>query len=428
MARLRFWPKTGWARLRVVLVGILLVLLYANEFAIFTTGRRFEKLLDEARAAGMPVALAELAGPPVPANEDAAPPLVRAASAAALMRANLQSNFAASAFEDPFDEKMLAAVAAAVSADPQYEVDLNAADLAAAYRSPAQVDAPIFNISLIHLQNYTRLAQIEAMRAAKLRLDHKPGDAFRLILRQLRLTRKWAEKEPFAMSFYAWYSARCLATQELNRLLRTNDVPPSGTYEMVEALLTDEQWMREAFRKCLATERIMAREMHNHPSLQFMNNPLLEAWKNHEKIRFWDSLSRQIDALDEPFVTSEEINHQIAQTIKGTALARAGAPGVDKFFPAAGFHRYELECCVALSRCARIVNAWRRTHAAKPTLDQMGLPPGATIDPYTGRPLKVVEKPNGWLIYSVGADLKDDGGAIAPGLYKDVGLGPEPMK
>jgi hypothetical protein len=86
-----------------------------------------------------------------------------------------------------------------------------------------------------------------------------------------------------------------------------------------------------------------------------------------------------------------------------------------------------MESDVAESRCLRVVSAWRRSHAAEPTLEKLGLPREAITDPYIGEPLKVVEKPEGWLIYTVGPNLTDDGGAISPPLFQDVGLGPEPM-
>ena len=50
------------------------------------------------------------------------------------------------------------------------------------------------------------------------------------------------------------------------------------------------------------------------------------------------------------------------------------------------------------------------------------LPADATIDPFNGAPLHLAKLSEGWLIYSVGANLKDDGGDLVD--KKDVGLGP----
>jgi len=56
-------------------------------------------------------------------------------------------------------------------------------------------------------------------------------------------------------------------------------------------------------------------------------------------------------------------------------------------------------------------------------LADLGLPNEATTDPFNGEPLILKKTTEGWLIYSLGSNLKDDGGKLdAQGT--DVGLGP----
>ena len=62
--------------------------------------------------------------------------------------------------------------------------------------------------------------------------------------------------------------------------------------------------------------------------------------------------------------------------------------------------------------------------AAEPALADLGLPADVTTDPFNDEPLHIRKLPTGWLIYSVGADLKDDGGDLTD--YHDVGVGPPP--
>jgi hypothetical protein len=157
-----------------------------------------------------------------------------------------------------------------------------------------------------------------------------------------------------------------------------------------------------------------------------MNNRALAAWANHDKICFWDALSQQIAAIEQPYAKFVEINKRIEQSLVRTPWVRARNPGTSYFLPAVGNCREALERFKALARCLRVVNAWQRAHGAKRTLDQLGLPVEATIDPYIGNLLKLVETPNGLLIYSVGRDLIDDGGSIGAPGYKDVGFGPVP--
>jgi hypothetical protein len=62
----------------------------------------------------------------------------------------------------------------------------------------------------------------------------------------------------------------------------------------------------------------------------------------------------------------------------------------------------------------------------EPLLESLGLPADTTIDPFTGEPLHVKKRPDGWAIYSVGKDLKDDGG-VSNNCFRgpDYGVGLE---
>ena len=54
-------------------------------------------------------------------------------------------------------------------------------------------------------------------------------------------------------------------------------------------------------------------------------------------------------------------------------------------------------------------------------LRKLGLPADAMIDPFTEMPLFIRKTESGWLIYSVGFDLKDNGGDVD---QRDVGIAP----
>ena len=79
-----------------------------------------------------------------------------------------------------------------------------------------------------------------------------------------------------------------------------------------------------------------------------------------------------------------------------------------------------------MSRCLRVLNAIQARSAngneLVPKLNELGLPSEATIDPFNGEPLHVKKLPEGWMVYSVGPDLKDDGGILDG--KTDVGAGP----
>jgi hypothetical protein len=63
---------------------------------------------------------------------------------------------------------------------------------------------------------------------------------------------------------------------------------------------------------------------------------------------------------------------------------------------------------------------------AAPKLAELGLPIETTTDPFTGERLHIKKTPRGWLVYSVGENLQDDGGKIDD-YRTDVGVGPPPL-
>ena len=70
----------------------------------------------------------------------------------------------------------------------------------------------------------------------------------------------------------------------------------------------------------------------------------------------------------------------------------------------------------AMSRALRVLNAIQIAvppgSDLVPKLDDLGLPMVATIDPFNGEPLHVKKVREGWMVYSVGPNLVDDGGIL----------------
>jgi hypothetical protein len=81
---------------------------------------------------------------------------------------------------------------------------------------------------------------------------------------------------------------------------------------------------------------------------------------------------------------------------------------------------------LAMLRSVRIFNALRQfaeQNGREATgLEELDLPEEATIDPYTGEPLKLKHSDEGWIIYSVMENGVDDGGDFDQ--LKDFGVAP----
>jgi hypothetical protein len=85
---------------------------------------------------------------------------------------------------------------------------------------------------------------------------------------------------------------------------------------------------------------------------------------------------------------------------------------------------------LAVLRSLRIYNALRQfseTHGREAAgLDELGLPASATIDPYSGEPLKMKHTDDGWVVYSVMENGVDDGGDFIG--RKDYGVAPRKLR
>jgi hypothetical protein len=86
----------------------------------------------------------------------------------------------------------------------------------------------------------------------------------------------------------------------------------------------------------------------------------------------------------------------------------------------------------AMVRAIRILSALQKEAPIDsdkiPTMAELGLPGEVGIDPFNGKPMIIKKLPQGWLVYSVGENLQDDGGKVEEepnGPPLDVGFGPK---
>jgi hypothetical protein len=108
---------------------------------------------------------------------------------------------------------------------------------------------------------------------------------------------------------------------------------------------------------------------------------------------------------------------------KNSIFAALLLPGIDGLYASVERTRADI-------RCLRVLNALQ-THMPAgsketPKLSELGLPAATTTDPFNGERLHVKKTPRGWLVYSVGRNLRDDGGKVEDPNDGDVGVGPPP--
>jgi hypothetical protein len=225
------------------------------------------------------------------------------------------------------------------------------------------------------------------------------------------------QRQPFLVGHLFAHATRAMAINALNRVVRADALSRDdrGMLDAQLAKCDSHEPLKRAFRE----ERVfMLAEYEN----QFRRWPRFFVDRN---------LVGCLDVIDEEM---ERIGRPMAD-------APERKPGAQRLGPALAFFWFDHERftrpslsamraaharSLALVRSLRLVNALKRhetEHGTGPArLEDLGLPAGALVDPFSGRQLKFKSSAAGWTVYSVGNNLIDDGGSVDNRL--DVGLAP----
>ncbi len=413
-------------RLRLILkwIGItagaaIAILLMFNVYYVWSTGTRLERRLMALRRAGEPVQLADLARGPIPPEKNADVFLRRAAADLDSIQKELTALYPKTVYPtgtlSPTDRETLETLFAAYprvmplleqaadcpDSDPELDVTL----------PPTQFLQPFMDRSSKHRTPYRVLRARSTLLLAQGRTD----EALATQVLLLRLTRHW-RKEPLIMGFLVTAVCESVAMEGVNQVLQAGPVSPSARRALdAELALHDSlEGLRWALRSERAYSLSAVREF---PGSGFW---LTRGFANDLTSGFLRLYDRHLEDASRPYAR--------VISAKGAASRPAGGPYgalITLLEPALATAREPAEQVRAMSRSLRLLNALQvRVPPGGdrvPDLAALGLPAGATIDPFNGKPLIVKGRPEGWMVYSVGRDGVDDGGKLD--WRTDIGAG-----
>ncbi|MEX0641644.1 MAG: hypothetical protein WD468_03035 [Pirellulales bacterium] len=405
-------------------VGVALIwLAVANAAA----DSKVEKKLAELREAGQPISLAALARKPIPPESNAATYLRRAAEelaaiekaiesaldgtsqqeqaefyrfrATAAVQKTLQSAFASFPNAVPLLEK--------AAERPDYDPQLDYS------KGPGEFLDHFCELS----QDVRQPIRVLNYRVVMLQMEGKRDEAFQTCMTMFRLIRH-LEHRPMLISLLVSLAVRGVAISAADNVLRSGPLPPSA-YDALEAELARHD-LAAAWQEALRTERAFGidqfgeyRTTNGYGKLPIGKKDLAS---------YLELLEAAIQNAPLPY-SDEQAQARIRAILdRSGALTKLFSPALQATSQAAARTAAKL-------RSLRVLNAILRRQQAgrmdEPKLADLGLPAEATTDPFSGDPLVLKKTADGWLIYSVGTDLKDDGGQIDDGVT-DVGLAPVP--
>ncbi len=396
-----------------ILGGAMLVLLLVLAGGYYwISGRPLARRLAELRAAGEPTCLADLEKP-VPANNNGALYLLEAK---AEVEAAEKEIFAV---EDSAEGKPSREgkekIHKILESHPTIMPLLRKAATATEFRFPFDyhVKPSQFISTILPLMQFKR----ECMRYLKSQADDllnqgKRAEALETDLLMLQLARQYDRDCPILVNNLVDIACKGIAMSSANEILQSGPVE-----ERQRAALEAELAKNDSLETCRAA--IKGERAYCLDALQNEMPPIINGQWQLAALEMFDDFFK---CSKEPYSTGVGK----MKPPSGTSFSlRSGPISLSlpalKAFLEASFRNQ------AMVRSLRIINALQRKALAEgdkiPSMEELGLPKETGVDPFNGQAMIVKKTPEGWLVYSVGQNLQDDGGKLGDRL--DAGFGPQ---
>jgi len=418
---MKIFSKKALKRIGIVGGAVIAILLIANAIWVWRTGSRLEEKLAALRAEGEPLSLADLARKPIPPETNAAVFLRRARSDLEAINNNeLFDVYSSDDYEEGRpSESELKTIRSVLETYPKIIPLLQQAAACPDYDPQADYTVAPQAFLAEHLDRISDprfVARVLRARVLLLLSQGKREEALRTCITMFRLCRHF-DHEPLMVGYLVSVACRHVAVEATNLVLRAGPLPKDSR-EALEAELALHDGA-EAYKHALQTERAYGLDcLRTMPGRGFWL--VSRALWNDATCYYLDMIDRQLAAVPLPYP-------DVIATTPATTPHRFGFRVLtDLAEPAIAVGRAAMERTRATIRCLRELNALQarpeQAGAEMPKLADLGLPAAATTDPFAGKPLHLKKLPVGWLVYSVGKDLKDDGGDFTEA--RDVGVGP----
>jgi hypothetical protein len=428
---MRIFPtKRVLVRWAIGLAILFAVALIVNGFFAWRAEWRLRSALAKIRAAGEPASIADLQPQPIPDAENAAAvmakiqPRLKDFSKEHGRFFNTPIGKAYDAAGDrgePASKEQIEAIRAILDKYQDVEQAITAA--AACEQFGSQFDFSVGHTAFIeHLVDsiqYSRTAaRFLGWRTEVLLADGRHEAAIQNGIQALRLARLH-DSEPTLVAYLVAIAMRGQASNQIYDALAAGSVSPE-VHAAIDLELTKHD-DPSRLGEVLKSERAICADWIN-DQLRGHNAVLANVFGGPLK-------SMQVgvlDAMEEILALSEQPWHKArSKFTSGTLTAGHGTLAV--LLEPALQAAFEANArSLAVSRALRINNALRqfadKNGREAKGLEELSMPREATIDPYSGEPLKLKHSADGWIIYSVMQNGKDDGGDFDQ--LKDWGVAP----
>lgn len=425
-------------RLAIGLVVLIALLLIANGFMAWRTESRFRSVIASIRVANEPASIRELAPPAIPASENAAAILEKLGSRLDAFSKDYTQFFDTALGKVYVESSDKGTPPTREQTEAIHAILNKYGDLSDGIASASRFNkyASLSDFSVDHqtfLDNSLK-QPIRRIRTATYFLgwhaevstvEGHPEMAVEQGLELLRLVRLY-DSEPLLVNFLVAVAVREYACRILYDGLNAGPMPPQVHAEVERelALHDNPQRILHAVKTDRAYSASVIAELASHPPAGSPQPP----WSY---VVAWPVKRHFVGALE--YIDPQLTLIETSWPRLNRSFGRTGAPERSGLGPLADLLAPAIQAAygaerkiVGVMRSLRVFNALcafaeKNGREAK-GLEELGLPREATIDPFSGEPLKLKHTDEGWIVYSVMTNGVDDGGDFKD--LKDYGLAP----
>ena len=435
--------KTFLKRCVILFALLLCVVLISNAVLIVVTGSWLETEIAKVQAADPPVYMIDFKATPVPPAENAAIYLRRATLDLEAVDKELNQVYANPDFlSTPLSPADVAAVEKTLQAYPHVLTRID--EMLACTKFNAELDFSQGPALLLpHVNTLRSVARLQAVRAWMLHQQGKPDEAVRQALSIFRLG-QFLDNEPLLISFLVATACRNMALHTVHGMMQQGELPPAVRDEVDEALKRCDSL--DSFQQALIFERAFGNQCYemirtNKLTLAEVTGSgsglehvgswwVMRAYLNDDQAHYLEIMNQLIAVADKDPQTFDQVGQQIENAAQQKSVRFALS---SMLLPSLMKSRQAASRVQALSRSLLVLNAiQRRAQAGEDVsqlrLEDIKLPDPYTTDPFNNLPLRLKKTADGWVVYSVGTNLKDDGGELEPSKSHDIGWAPIPGK
>ena len=431
----------------IVLGGLILLVLVVRIILDIVFSIQLRDTLRDLKAQGVPLTAAEIAPPPVPDADNAALPLQEAME---LMPTRRSTNSGALKSLTDFIEtnqipgKVGTDIAGWTEAQREEGTELiQSEEVKNWYALLAQAaNRPRYNNNLDYsqkynpqLSNYRKYRMMIRVLTIKIGLESQSGNivaALGTILTGLKINNKLIE-EPLLLTHLVRVACDQILIEELERIADTTDIPANNIRSLITelSLLTAiPPWNKiiyvEMFYGMRAYDELKhasGKELVDLYSLSFdipsapalllrLVMPVIRPIYKKDQVIYLTLLPKVERYFEQPYyqvaesLQQEPLTKQIPRYALMTQLC---LPTFEKLSERFAIHELAVEVC----RVGLALKLFKQKAGAYPkTLEQLApeFLESIPVDPFTGKSLVYRKDGDGFLLYSLGPNLKDDGG------------------